>query len=241
MITIAHLYYDLLNLYGENGNIKALKKAFEDQGVKVKICFVTLDDELDFKNYDLVYMGAGTEENQNLILPHLLKYKDIIKEEIEGGKFYFITGNAINLFGSYIIDSKDKKKNTLNVFRFYSKEEIFRMKDECIMKCSFLKSSVIGFQNQQTVMKDNNKHLFEVVKGVGSYPKSNNEGILYKNFYGTYVIGPILVRNPELLEYLVKKVINSKFDKFKFKKFDLKLDRLAYNNFNKIFNKDYVK
>ena len=75
-IKIAHLYYDLMNLYGENGNIKALKTQLEAQDVSVKLSLLTIDDELDFKEYDIVYIGAGTEENQKLVLKHLLKYKE---------------------------------------------------------------------------------------------------------------------------------------------------------------------
>ena len=78
-IHIAHLYYDLLNLYGENGNIKALKKELENQGLNVYIHFLTIDDELDLEKYDFVYIGAGTENNQKIVLPHLMKYKNIIK------------------------------------------------------------------------------------------------------------------------------------------------------------------
>lgn len=241
MITIGYLYYDLLNLYGESGNIKALKKALENQGIRTTIHFLTLDDELDFDKYDLVYIGAGTEDNQKMILPHLLKYKDNIKKAIEAGKFYFITGNAINLFGQYIMYLNDKKIDTLAVFNYYSKEEPFRMTGESIVKSNFIDQYIIGFQNQSTVIKENNHAMFEVIRGVGSYPKSKMEGIKYNNFYGTYLIGPILVRNPELLKYIVKKIIKTKYKDFKFKKFDLSLETKAYNSYNENFNKEYIK
>ena len=74
-ITIAHLYYDLLNLYGENGNVKIIKQQLEDQGIKVTVKFLTIDDELKFNDYDIVYIGMGTEENQLTCLKHLRKYK----------------------------------------------------------------------------------------------------------------------------------------------------------------------
>ena len=74
-ITIAHLYYDILNLYGESGNIKILKYALEKSGYKVIIKFVTVDDILEFDTYDLVYMGMGIPENFNIVIKHLKKYK----------------------------------------------------------------------------------------------------------------------------------------------------------------------
>lgn len=240
MIHIAHLYYNLLNLYGESGNVKALKKELENQGLKVSVHFLTIDDELDLEKYDFVYIGAGTEANQKLIIPHLNKYKDIIKKEIEQGKFYFITGNAINLFGKYILDENENKIETLGIFDFYSKQESFRMVDESVMKCNFLSKPVIGFQNQSTVIKDNKYPMFEVIKGIGSYPKSINEGIKYKNFYGTYLIGPVLVRNPELLKYIIKQLVKSINPKFSFKKFDLHENEEAYNNFVSEFYQNII-
>ncbi|MDD4643499.1 MAG: glutamine amidotransferase, partial [Bacilli bacterium] len=90
-LTIAHLYYDLLNLYGENGNVKVLKKQLENQGINVTVKFVTVDDDLEFDKYDLVYIGAGTEQNQKIALNHLLKYKDNIKDMIENNKVFLVT------------------------------------------------------------------------------------------------------------------------------------------------------
>lgn len=227
-IHIAYLYFDILNLYGENGNIKALKKEFENQGVKAVIHFLTIDDELKFSDYDLVYMGASTENNQKLVLPHLKKYKKEIKEAIKNKKFFFITGNSIELFGKYILTLEQEKIEALNIFDYYAIQKEKRSIDECIMKCDFLDKPIIGFQNQCTVMYDNNKPLFDVIKGIND---TNNEGIKHNNFYGTYVLGPVLARNPELLKHLIKEVLLSKNNKFKFKKFDLELNEEAYNCF----------
>lgn len=235
-IHIAYLYYDFLNLYGENGNIKILKKQLENQGLTVYVHFLTLDDKLKFKDYDLVYIGAGTEDNQKIALNHLLVYKDDIKAYIENNKFVLATGNALELFGKYIKTST-KEYECLNIFDYYTKEEEFRMIDECIFTCDFLKQPLIGFQNQYTVTRDIKNYLFDVKRGIGSYPKSGKEGFQYKNFYGTYLIGPIMIRNPEFLEYFIKKLVLSKYSDFEFKDFDLEIERQAYQDYNNYFNK----
>ena len=92
-IKIAHLYYDLLNLYGENGNVRALEKFFKNQGVETEIHFLTKDDKISFKKYDIYYMGMGTEENQKIVIEDIKKYKKDIKEAINNNKYFFITGN----------------------------------------------------------------------------------------------------------------------------------------------------
>ena len=74
-ITILYLYYDILNLYGESGNVKALKKYLESLQVDVHIKFSTLNDEINLKDVDMIYIGMGSDNNQLLALKHLKKYK----------------------------------------------------------------------------------------------------------------------------------------------------------------------
>lgn len=235
-IHIAYLYYDFLNLYGENGNIKILKKQLENQGLTVYVHFLTLNDELHFKDYDLVYIGAGTEDNQKIALNHLLTYQNDIKEYIEDNKFVLATGNALELFGK-CIKTSIKDYEALHIFDYYTKEEEFRMIDECIFTCDFLEEPLIGFQNQYTVTRDIKNYLFDVKRGIGSYPKSGKEGFHYKNFYGTYLIGPIMIRNPHFLEYFIKELVLNKYSDFEFKEFDLEIEKKAYQDYNNYFNK----
>ncbi len=235
-LIIAHLYYDLLNLYGENGNIKALKHQLEHQGIKVIIKNLSIDDELDFNSYDLVYMGMGTEENQKIALKHLITYKDTIKECIANNHFFLITGNSLELFGKHIMDINDKKHKALNIFDYQAQEQEKSIVGELTFKTNLINEDIIGFQNRRsqiTLLNDN--PLFEVIKGIGSCPSSMNEGIHYHNFYGTYVIGPVLIRNPKFLVHFIKELVTYHNHNFKFKSFDTKTETLAYHNFIKNF------
>ncbi len=239
-IKVAHLYYDLMNLYGESGNVKALKMQLEGQGIKTAIKFLTIDDDLNFKDYDIVYIGSGTENNQKIVLNHLLKYKKDIEDAIEKGVHFICTGNALELFGNVIEDVNNKKYTALGMFDFDVKQEEVRMVDEVLFKTDLINKYILGFQNQSGHIKSDILNLFDVVKGIGSYIGSKKEGIHYKNFYGTYVIGPILVRNPELLKYLVKEIINKNNKNFKFKKFNQKLEIEAYDNFMSRNYQEYI-
>ncbi len=229
-INIVHLYYDILNLYGESGNIKAIKSYLEKQDIKVNIKFITLNDKIDLTNIDLLYVGCGTSSNQLMILKHINKYKKEIKEFIDNNKFVIATGNSIELFGKTIDNNK-----ALGIFNYNSTKTDFRIVDEALFKCNLIKSNVIGFQNQGSVIKDIDNNLFEVIKGTGSYPKSKYEGYTYNNFYGTYLIGPILVRNPELLTYLMNKLIKENGKNWKIKKINLKFEQKAFNNFINLY------
>ena len=240
-IKIGYLYYDLLNLYGENGNIKALKCLLDKLNINNEIHFLTVGDKIDFTKFDLIYIGAGTENNLKIALKDLLKYKDDLKKYIDSNKFLLATGNSIDLFGKYITIN-NKKLKCLNLFHYRVRYEKFRMIDESIFNCDFLDKPIIGFQNQYSILEENKNPLFKVIKGIGSFPNSTKEGISYNNFYGTYLIGPILVRNPHFLEYLTKKIILSKDSKYKFKKFPLKEEYKAYETFiNNFYNEELKK
>ena len=120
-IKIAHLYYDLMNLYGENGNVRALKKYFEQENVECEIHFLTINDIINFNDFDLYYIGMGSEKSQELVIEDLKKYKKEIKEAINNNKYFIMTGNAYEMFGKYIIDFNEKKIECLDIFPYYTK------------------------------------------------------------------------------------------------------------------------
>ncbi|MDD3821645.1 MAG: glutamine amidotransferase [Bacilli bacterium] len=232
-IVIAHLYYDLMNLYGESGNVKALKKYLEEQGVKVTIKFLSLNDTMDFATYDFVYIGAGSENNRLLVLKDLKRYQKDIKRFIDENKFILATGNAHEIFGQYIIDLNHKKHKALSIFDYYAKDVDFRIVDEVYFETPLVKKPLIGFQNQASILRDNPHPLFTVIMGVGSYPNSKTEGFRYHNFYGTYITGPLLIRNPHFTKYLVKTILKNKYPDYKYKNINKNIEETAYRNFTK--------
>lgn len=181
-IVIAHLYYDILNLYGESGNIDVLEYHLKDNNIKYTIKKLTLEDKLNFDEYDLVYMGSGTENNQAYALNHLKQYKEDIKKNIDNNKLFLITGNSIELFG----------KDALNIFEFTSEKQDKRTVLEINTKIDQFDSNILGFINQQTKLN------------------KDTEFIINKNFIGTHLLGPILARNPEVLKYLFNKLTKIK-------------------------------
>ncbi len=211
MIKIAHLYYDILNLYGEDGNLKALSYALSTLNIEHKIEKLTINDNIDFMLYDFVYIGSGTEKNLILALQDIKKYTNDIKKYIENDKIFLVTGNALDMFGKYIKLKDESKISTLDIFNFSSKENSDRIVCEVMFKMSTI-SPLIGFYNHSNILchnlVKNYSSLFEITKTIGLDITSTEEGITQKNFFGTYIIGPLLVRNPELLKFFVSRIID---------------------------------
>lgn len=219
---VAHLYSDLLNLYGNDGNIKILLKKLKEIGVSVDLVSLSVGDKFDFSKYDLVYIGSGTEKNQEIALNDLMKYKDDIIKFIDDGKVFLTTGNAVDLFGNGFSDRNDVE--CLELFDF-SSLLVDRIKKDAIYDCPFLDKPILGFENHNYII-DNKKcdNLFD------------NEGVRMNNFLGTYVEGPILVRNPYFLKYIIGLLVK---DDKKLKKLDLSLEIKAYDNFYNLLTNGY--
>lgn len=209
-IRVAHLYYDLMNLYGEIGNLKVIEYQLKKQKINVIIDKLSLNDKIEFKKYDLIYIGSGTKKSTLLVLEDLKKYKQQVKEYIENNKFMLVTGNSINVFSKKIGDTE-----ALNIFDFNISYSNARLVGDVIL------DNIIGFQNRDTLIENNNNPIF-----------NNSEiGIHYKNFYGTYIIGPLLIRNPNFSQKFIKNLIISKKNDFKFRKFDFEIDKKASKSY----------
>ena len=231
-IKIAHLYYDLMNLYGENGNVRVLMKHLEKQNLKVTTHFLTVGDHIDFTKYDIFYIGCGATESFEIVLNDLQQYKNEIKKAIDNNKFFLITGSALNLFGKYFLHLNGQEEKCLDIIDFDSEQIDFRIVGEQTFTNSHLKNLIIGFQNRDTILRNvNESHLFEVKDGTGYMPKSHFEGIYQNHFYGTYLLGPILARNPHFTEYLVKEI--AKYKNIPYKKYQEKFETKAYDEYLK--------
>lgn len=226
MIRVLHLYYDLLNLYGEQGNILALKRAFKNQNVDVEVDYLSVQDKIDFKKYDLVYIGSGSTENLLTSLEDIKRHKKELKKYIESKKCLLATGNSYLLFGQKI-----NNIDALGIFDYYAVSSK-KMAQESLMEL-YQEKDIIGFQNREFIVNNKKNHLFKVKEGICDNLKSEYEGYHEYNFYGTFVIGPILIRNPHFTNKLVKEIMEK--NNLIYHEYEDKILVDAYNQYIKNF------
>ncbi len=226
MIKVLHLYYDLLNLYGEQGNILALKRAFKNQNVEIEVDYLSVQDKIDFKKYDLVYLGSGSAENLLIALEDIKRHKKELKKYIESKKVLLATGNSYLLFGQKI-----NNLDALGIFDYYAASSE-KMAHESLMEL-YQEKDVIGFQNREFMVNNKKNHLFKVKEGLCDNLKSEYEGYHEYNFYGTFVIGPLLIRNPHFTNILVKEIMEK--NNLIYHEYEDKILVDAYNQYIKNF------
>lgn len=222
-IKILHWYYDIMNLYGEYGNIKILEKHLKDQKLKVVVEKKTVKEDVKLDDYDFIYIGAGTEDNQMFVLQDMIKYKTQLKDYIDSEKVALFTGNSYEILGKSIDEVE-----ALGILDFETKRLKDRVTSDVIYKNKFLKKRVVGFVNKMTNIVHNLNPLFEVEFGIGENENKDIEGIKYKNLYGTHVSGPILVRNPEVLEMIVRMICMKKDRNIIYKRKEYKNEKDGY-------------
>ena len=116
---ILHLFYDLMNLYGEYGNISVLEAYLKEQGIALTVDRKSIDDEINFDEYDFIYCGSGTEKNQLIALDYLKAHVDGFRKYINDDfKYALFTGNSLELLGNKLIQTDGKEIEMLGIIDF---------------------------------------------------------------------------------------------------------------------------
>ncbi len=206
-IKILHLYHDIMNLYGEYANVKILEKHLKDQGFDVIVDKKSIGEEKNFLYYDFIYMGCGTEKNQKVIIADLLNDKEEFLKYIEDEKLMLLTGNSFEILGKTIDEDE-----SIGLLNFKTTHIDKRITTDVICTSKMFKNKVVGFINTMSKIDNNENSLFEFDYTTYDF---KNDGITYKNVIGTHLIGPLLIRNPEILEYIIKKICANKETEYK--------------------------
>ncbi|MBR4421079.1 MAG: hypothetical protein IKS69_00920 [Erysipelotrichaceae bacterium] len=203
---ILHLYPDLMNLYGDHGNITILVRHLKDLNIPVTVETRDIAELVDFPSYDLVYMGSGTERNQLVALKELKNYEYQLNEYISSNKLLLLTGNAMELLGQRIDDEP-----ALNLLDFYTETTDKRFTGDVIVKNDTL-GEVVGFINKSSLIHGGEEDkLFTYEFRDSNLVDNDYEGYHFNNVYGTHIIGPVLVKNPSFLNLVVRSLARSQY------------------------------
>ena len=197
-VKILHLMPKLLSLYGEHGNVAIMNKVLTAHG-----CRVTVENwesgDLSFDNIDLIYVGSGTEDNLAEAIHRLTPYSKQIRNSIESGALWLATGNAMSLFA----------ENALNVLPYRCHTDTTKRYMGDVLTDSHFGSPLVGYINTGCKYDGIETPLFKLSFGSNlgnDKGNTNAEGIVYNGFFGTQLIGPVLVKNPHFLCHLATQI-----------------------------------
>lgn len=212
-IKILHLYPDLLNLYGDKGNIAALTHRLTWRGIDAEV--VNADGGLDLSEADIVFLGGGSDRDEKIVCEKLRAYSDELCEYVENNGVLIAACGGMRMLGAYF-KLENETVEGLGVLDIHTDHSDDRLIGDVVLEADFVKSKIAGFENHssRTHIGDY-APLGKVIYGNGNTGDTGNEGLRYKNVIATNLHGPILPKNPELCDYILTKALEKKYADFK--------------------------
>lgn len=202
-IVIGHLFKEQLNAFGDGGNVDVLRTRLEERKIDVEIIEYAINENIDFDELDLIYIGGGRNREKRLVVDCLRGWEEELKEYIEKGKPIFLTGSSLSMLGRASID-EDVEIPGLGIL------DLVTMRLEDQLEGQVLIDSVIdgkeirliGYQN----IEETYLHNYDSLAVIGDI----KEGLKYKGIIATSLHGPVLAKNGELADLLIRQALERK-------------------------------
>lgn len=217
---VAWMYHDIMDLYGDTGNMMVLRKRCEDRGIEFVLDTIGIGQEADLSTYSLIFLGGGADKEQMSIIPDLLSRKENIRQAMASGTFVLLICGGYQLFGRYYEAADHSKIPGLGFYDYHTDtgREGARCIGNVVIEANLdgLETKIVGFENHggQTVNVD--EPLGKVIKGCGNSFDAGYEGFYDGRILGTYLHGPLLPKNPEVADFVIARSLQKDDPDFKY-------------------------
>ena len=206
-IRILHFYPDLMSLYGSYANVSVLRRTLEQMGNTVTVEPVALGQDADIAHADFIYMGAGTERSQKAALADFIRFGNAVTSAAENGMPMLFAGNSMELLGKTITDDSGKDYAGIGLANFTSVQGKRRIVGDVCGSTDLYPETVVGFMNKCSIITGVETPLLSSMKmGFGNEKALSSEGFRAKNVIASQLTGPILAKNPRLLDKMVEAI-----------------------------------
>lgn len=212
-LRICHLYGNLLNTYGDNGNLLMLQYYARNKGFSTQTTLVSLKDSFNADDFDVVFFGGGQDFEQKIIAKDCQRLAPEISRYIENNGVLLAICGGFQLLGRYYTTADGEKIQGLGVLPHYTERQINnRFIGDIEIFDEVNQQTYYGFENHNGVthLTDGLQPLGRVIKGHGNNNQDKTEGLHYKNTFCSYFHGPLLVRNEWLAQHLIDLAIQQK-------------------------------
>ena len=209
------MYHDLMDLYGDKGNIETLRYRASKRGINVVVDTCTLQEERNIEDYDIFFLGGGADKEQTLIYKDLLARKESILKAKESGIAFLLICGGYQLFGQYYLDQDGQKIDGLGIYDYYteSSDRDHRCIGNIVVKSNIhdKEVTVVGFENHGGQTKAVSNPFGQVLVGHGNTYKGEYEGYMDAQTIATYMHGPLLPKNPAIADEVILRGLNRRY------------------------------
>ncbi len=203
---ICTLYPGRLDTYSDSGNLLCLRYRLAQRGIGCSVTAVEAVESTDFSQFDLVFIGSGREPDESLVADFISTKADSLRSAVENGLCVLAIAGGMELLGESYTYPDGKVLSMAGILDLRTVAEAQPIVGNCSFLCGDTGAETVAFENHLGRMYpgDSCRPLGTVVHGKGNNGSDGTEGIRYKNIFGSYGHGPLLPRNPELCDLLIR-------------------------------------
>lgn len=232
-IKICHIYPDVLNLYGDRGNIVCIKQRLEKRGFRVSVFDAPIGVSFRPEDFDFFFIGGGQDFEQEVLLRDLADGKsEAVRAAVEDEKVFLAICGGYQLLGQYYKTWDGKQCDFIGALDLYSVGSKERMIGNFMFQTEGINgpTKIVGFENHsgKTYLGETVSPLGTVLSGHGNNGEDKTEGARYKNVFCSYSHGPMLPKNPDFCDYLIQTILERKYhEPIELQPLDDRLENLA--------------
>ncbi|PIF02758.1 MAG: glutamine amidotransferase [Propionibacterium sp.] len=228
---LAWLYPNLMELYGDTGNITLLSRRCAVAGINLVVDSFTIGEAAELASYDFIFLGGGSDREQQIFYADLMDRKEAFVEAIEADVVTVTICGGYQLLGQYYKDTAGNMIEGMGIFDYHTAGEpprtIGYLVEEAVIDGE--KITLAGFENHSGLTYGVTTPLAKVISGVGNNKDDDTEGVSYRNLIGTYLHGPLLARNPKLTDVLINRMVTRRGDDIELPKRESDFSQQAQN------------
>ena len=232
-LKILWMYHDLMDLYGDKGNAEVLRRRAEKRGIEVQLDTCTIGEEKNIDEYDLFFLGGGADKEQNLIFADLLQRKQSIQIAMDHKTAFLLICGGYQLFGQYY---KDQDGNVIEGLKFFDYYTVAGNRDERCIGNIVVETTMdgktfkaVGFENHGGQTKNVSTPFAKVLSGHGNEMHSGYEGFMNEQVLATYMHGPLLPKNPDIADAILKRALKKRYSEVTLEPLDDTIEYQAQN------------
>lgn len=252
-LNICHLYPDLMNTYGDKGNIVCIVNRCKWRSINVAVTNITTGQSLSSFDFDFYFFGGGQDIAQSIVGRDLQKKADSLKKAVYEGAVLLSICGGYQLLQKYFLTKEGEKIKGIGLFDAHTVGSNSRMIQNLLIKINPIimseiekvypssniqhpSSNLIGFENHsgKTFLGSNVLPLGKVIKGFGNNGDDRTEGAIYKNAFGCYLHGSLLPKNPHFADLLIAKALERRYGNIKLKPLNDSIEWQAHKSATKI-------
>ncbi len=231
-LVICHLYPELMNMYGDRGNVIALARRIAWHGMECRVEGASIG-AVDMAGFDIVFLGGGQDREQKQICVDLKDAKGgRLRDAVEAGVPFLAICGGYQLLGKHYRTASGQVMDGVGILDCWTDAGETRLIGNVVLESRISGSprTVVGFENHsgKTFLGEMAEPFGRVLNGFGNNGEDRLEGAVYKNTIGTYLHGSLLPKNPWLADWLIDRALQRKYGEQLSSRLDDSIENMAH-------------